>query len=248
MAPLALVTAFALLWVPFGQHAFLIPHWMKVGVFMAPFFLLTAAACRRPEDGPWLRDLRTLTALMLACYILHQAEEHWVDLTGETYAFHGYVNAVLQGAVGAPDTQEILTREAIFVINTSLVWFVGALGILLSPPRVFPALCMAAIILVNAVSHIGAAIGSGVYNPGLATSFVPFIPLALWTFSVAWTHGGGGPVLASVIWAVFAHIVMIGGVLGAMWAELYPESAYFAMLIATAALPALLYRRSIIPH
>lgn len=239
-ATLALLAAFAALWAPLGQHQFLVEHWMKVGAFMAPFLLLAAAAFRSGADGPAWRDLRMLSALMLAAYILHQVEEHWVDASGETYAFHGYVNALLRDAVGAPEDFEVLSGAAIFVINTTLVWLVGALAILLSPPRLFPALCMAAILLINALSHIGAALATGAYNPGVLTSVFPFLPLALWTFWIA-RAVAGRLIVASLLWATFGHVVMVGGVIGATWAELYPEGAYFAMLGATALLPALLF-------
>ncbi|MEM9355466.1 MAG: HXXEE domain-containing protein [Pseudomonadota bacterium] len=241
-ASVMLVLAFTLLWVPLGQHSFLVTHWMKVGALIAPFLLLTAAAFRSQTQGSILHDLRILSALMLAAYILHQVEEHWIDLTGKTYAFHGYVNALLRNAVGAPEETELLTRQAIFVINTSLVWLVGTLAVLLSPPRVFPALCMAAIILINSISHIIAAIGTGAYNPGVATAVFPFIPIALWTFWVA-RRGAGDLIFASLLWAVLSHVVMVGGVIGAMWLQLYPEPAYFALLVAMSILPALLFTR-----
>ena len=236
----SLALAFALLWVPLGQHPFLVLHWMKIGAFAAPFVLLTAAYFRREDDGAVLRDLRVLSVLMLATYILHQVEEHWVDFTGTTYAFHGYVNALLRNAVAAPENAEFITQEAIFVINSTLVWFVGALAVILSPPRLFPALCMASIMIVNAISHIGAAFSTGSYNPGLATAIFALVPVAAWTFWVA-KQQTSELIIASLLWALLAHVVMIGGTLGAMWANIYPETLYFAMLLATALLPALLY-------
>ena len=36
---------FAMLWAPLGQTDFLVEHWMKVGTFAIPFFLLGALAC-----------------------------------------------------------------------------------------------------------------------------------------------------------------------------------------------------------
>lgn len=41
-----------------------------------------------------------------------------------------------------------------------------------APSHLFPALAMAGIVLVNAVSHIGAAVFRLEYNPGLWTALV----------------------------------------------------------------------------
>lgn len=236
-----LVLGFAMLWLPLGQHDFLIAHWMKVGTFMAPFLLFVALAFKgETVEGP---DLQFLSLLMLVAYIIHQFEEHWIDLTGATYAFSPYVNALLQNASGAPETTVILSPLAILVINTSLVWLVGFLAVLLSPRRVFPYLCMAAIILVNAVSHIVAAITTFSYNPGVATSALIFLPMAWFAFRSV-PQASRGVKLASIGWAVFAHIVMIGGALGANRFELFPEVVYFSMLVAISIAPAFLFPAS----
>ncbi|MEL6487364.1 MAG: HXXEE domain-containing protein [Pseudomonadota bacterium] len=233
---LPLAFAFVLLWVPMGQHAFLFAHWMKLGTFMAPFLVLVALATR--EDTPNQPDLQTLSVLMLVAYIVHQFEEHWIDLYGTHYAFYPYVNQLLQGVVGAPETKEILSPAAIFVINTALVWLVGSLAILLSRRTVFPFLCMAAIILVNAISHIAAAIATMSYNPGLATSVLVFLPVAWIAFRSA-KEASSTEKIASIVWAFAAHIVMIGGVLGANALGLYAEGDYFVMLVIMSLIPAM---------
>ena len=53
-----------------------------------------------------------------------------MDVTGATYAFYSQTNEMLLERLGAePGAEFPLTREAIFVINTTLVWLVGALAI-----------------------------------------------------------------------------------------------------------------------
>ncbi|MEM1050914.1 MAG: HXXEE domain-containing protein [Pseudomonadota bacterium] len=233
-----LVLGFAMLWLPLGQHDFLVVHWMKIGTFMAPFLLFVVFALK--QDTMSKSDPQLLSLLMLVAYIAHQFEEHWIDLTGEAYAFSPYVNALLQSASGAPETTVILSPLAILVINTSLVWLVGFIAVLLSPHRFFPYLCMAAIILVNAVSHILAAILTFSYNPGVATSLLVFLPMA-WCAFCSVPQASPGVKFASIAWAVFAHIVMIGGALGANRFELFPELVYFAMLVAISIAPAFLF-------
>mgnify|MGYP001800576106 CR=1 FL=1 len=80
----AFIAAFALLWVPLGQHDFLVQHWMKVGTFMAPFLVLVAFSFSTSEK---LIDARSISLALLVAYILHQFEEHWVDIYGRTFAF-----------------------------------------------------------------------------------------------------------------------------------------------------------------
>ncbi|MEM1050472.1 MAG: HXXEE domain-containing protein [Pseudomonadota bacterium] len=229
-ALLALGLAFALLWVPFGQHKFLFEHWMKIGAFMAPFLVFVALAIHNNRSTPVYHDLQILSVLMLASYILHQVEEHWIDLTGTHYAFYGYVNALLRDALGAPENTEFLDPAGIFVINTSLVWLVGSFAILFSPKRIFPFLCMAAITLINAVSHIAAALMTASYNPGLATSVLIFVPIALLGFYSA-KNAGVSTIVASLLWAILAHVVMVGGIIAVKSAQIISEETYFAMLI-----------------
>lgn len=237
---ICLAFAFAVLWVPLGQHEFLVTHWMKLGAFMAPFLLFVAFSFNTQRSTSVLKDAQYLSLLMLCAYIVHQVEEHWIDATGKGYAFHDYVNGLLGSIVGAPEDTEILTVNAIFVVNTSLVWLVGAIAIAFSRRRIFPVLCLAAIVLVNAVSHTAAAIVSGAYNPGLVTALFPFFPLSLWLFWL-FRHSGAGVIAGSLTWAVFAHAVLMGGAIAANWAGMFPESVYFAMLIGASIIPAFVF-------
>ncbi|MEO1731730.1 MAG: HXXEE domain-containing protein [Pseudomonadota bacterium] len=230
--------AFALLWAPLGQHGFLVEHWMKVGAFMAPFVLLATFAARDFGSRAFYRDPQVLAALLLAAYIAHQVEEHWIDLTGAHYAFYSYVNALLSEVTRAPEGTEWLSPAAIFVINTSLVWLVGALAIALAHRRSFPLLCMAAITLVNALSHVAAGLAKASYNPGLATSVLIFLPLALFVYH-AERKAGIGLIALSVVWAVLAHIVMVGGLVALRFTQVFTEPVYFAALVALSLLPAL---------
>lgn len=240
-----LFLSFALLWVPLGQTAFLIEHWMKVGTFMAPFLTMTAVAFRAPGAGPMRSDIKVLSVLMLVAYIAHQFEEHWIDLTGQTYAFYGYVNALVVQTLDAPAGTEILTPEAIFVINTALVWLVGALAIVRAPAHAFPSLAMAAIILINAIAHIAAAVRGWAYNPGLLTSVLIFVPISLWFYGVVLRRGAAtrADVVIALAWAVMAHVIMVFGMIAANWLKLFSETVYFAMLVLWALVPIGVYSR-----
>ncbi|MEM8617647.1 MAG: HXXEE domain-containing protein [Pseudomonadota bacterium] len=239
---LCLITAFAMLWLPLGQHPFLLEHWMKVGTFMAPFLLLAAFSFGQGDA----RGLRFYALALLIAYIIHQFEEHWVDIYGNTYAFQGAVNDLLKAALGSPDSDvEILTRAGVLVINTSLVWLVGALAIWSASRHAFPTLAMAAIVLVNAFSHIGSAVVSQAYNPGLLTSILLFIPLSVTIYVLLLRQGLTNvfEVMVSIIWAVVAHVVMVGGLIITNWLMLVPEMVYFAALVLWSVVPMLVFRR-----
>ncbi|MEM9742488.1 MAG: HXXEE domain-containing protein [Pseudomonadota bacterium] len=231
-----LTVAFALLWVPFGQHEFLVAHWMKLGVFMAPFLLFAMFVFDTRRPLALFRDASFLAILMLVAYIVHQAEEHWVDLTGQSYAFHAYVNHMLADVLGATQETEYLTETGVFVVNTSLVWLVGSLAILLGRGQLFPVLCMAALILVNGVSHTAAAFLSGEYNPGLVTAVFPFLPLSVWVFWLFWKMNYD-IVLASVGWAMAAHGLLIGGAILSSSGSWFSESLYFLSLVGMSIIP-----------
>ena len=218
----ALVFAFAALWLPLGQYPFLIEHWMKVGTFMAPFLLLVALSFRK-EVG---EVVRMFAVLLLLAYIVHQFEEHWIDIYGRIYAFQGTVNELLLSAPGFPESDvTVLTPASGFVINTSLVWLVAALAIWAGPDHPFPTLAMASIVLVNAASHITSAVLGGAYNPGLLTSVGLFLPLSLFVYVRCFMIGAGSflQILASLLWGILV---------------------YFVVLVARSALPRFLFRDS----
>ena len=233
--------AFAMLWLPLGQHAFLTFHWMKVGTFMAPFLMLVAFSCGQTVR---FKDPSFIGLVVLVAYIGHQFEEHWIDFLGHQYAFYGDVNQLLLTVLGAPsEAIRPLTPEAIFVINTSLVWLVGAIAIWRSPKHIFATLAMAGITLVNGMSHILMGIAQQSYNPGLLTAVVLFLPLAISFYRNVLTTKSASKrqVIASIAWSILAHIIMVAGLLAANWFELMPETAYFAMLIAWSVIPAVLF-------
>lgn len=240
-AGVALVVAFAMLWVPVGQHEFLLLHWMKVGTFMAPFLLLFAFALRNAQDRTSIPQL--FAVFMLIAYIAHQFEEHWIDLFGNVFAFQGSVNALILGVLGVETVSEgepvILTGASIFMINTSLVWLVGALAIWSGAILVAPVLAMIAIALVNAVSHIASALAVGAYNPGLVTSVFIFVPLCIFCYVFLWRErfATGPQIMWSLAWSLAAHIIMVAGVIAANWWRLFPETAYFVLLVMWAILP-----------
>lgn len=229
-----------MLWLPWGQYPFLIHHWMKVGTFLIPFVLLMALSYRR-ADVPLLTDPKTASALMFAAYLCHQFEEHWIDALGNHYAFFSATNEMLNNLLGsANQSKEILTPEAIFIINTSLVWMVGAIAIWGSANSMFPSLALAGITLVNGLTHIAAAIVMRAYNPGLVTAILIFIPLAgnYYLRTLKRLPHTRALIKLSLAWAVLAHVLMVGGIVLMERFKSIPQTTYFALLILWSFLPA----------
>ena len=237
---------FVMLWVPLGQYDFLVNHWMKIGTYSIPFIGIGLFAFSEKELSP-KSNLRFLALLMLVAYIIHQFEEHWVDIYGNAYAFYSFNNNFILSNLGEPNSAiKPLTRESIFVINTALVWLIGILAILRSPRHLFPFFAMAGIIVVNGFVHIMAGIATQVYNPGLLTSIVIFIPLYFW-LTTKLRHSIENfrkLVLRGLIWAILGHILMVAGLLAANWFNLIPEYLYWIMLIAWSILPIVVFSKS----
>ncbi|MEM0911038.1 MAG: HXXEE domain-containing protein [Pseudomonadota bacterium] len=244
---LIIFIAFALLWIPFGQHVFLLDHWMKLGTFMAPM-LMFFAFMFRDLNVPKLKDIKLLSAIMLILYIIHQFEEHWVDVYGNIYAFQGFLNITLTGFVGATNAgASIISKVDIFVINTSLVWLLGCLAIAQAPHHIFPSLCMAGIILINAISHIVSSAANASYNPGVLTSLVLFVPFALWYYRSLLRRRVASKlhIACSLLWAVIAHIIMILGLLSSNYFNVIESINYHVILILYSISPNLLFSKQV---
>jgi len=242
----SILLLFVMLWLPLGQQDFLLDHWMKVGTYAIPFLLIGAFSLIQEEirEQIWANG-RFVGILMLIAYIVHQFEEHWIDVYGNYYAFYDFNNNFVLSALGEPDSDiRPLTKEAIFVINTSLVWLVGALAIWSSPKRVFPLIAMASIIVVNGVVHILASFANWAYNPGVVTSIIIFVPCYI-VFARSLLRSSKSYrklLLAGLLWAVVAHVVMVLGMLLANWFHVFPEYVYFILLVIISVLPLAFYR------
>lgn len=237
---------FLLLWMPMGQHDFLVNHWMKIGVYAIPFLGMGIFAFRiNGESDKFYEDFRFLGVAMLVIYIAHQFEEHWIDLYGNTYAFHSFNNNFILDKLGEPSsTIQPLTKESVFVINTSLVWLTGLLAIAKSPRHLFPFFAMAGIIVVNGLVHSVAALVTLSYNPGLLSAVVIFLPFYFWILgrSRALRINCKKLITGGLIWAFLAHVIMVGGLLLANWFHIIAEPLYWCVLIFWSVLPIFVMR------
>lgn len=240
-----LIVFFLMLWLPMGQQGFLTEHWMKVGAYLAPIVLLFSFAGRTKSDGPWFRDVRLLAALLLTAYLIHQVEEHWIDLMGRIYPLHEILNSLLRDRIGE-SAYGAMTPKTLFLINTSLVWLPGLLAILTAPRHVFPTLAMAGIVLINGVAHLGQSLFGLSYNPGLLTAVVLFVPLGVTCYIVMLRRPDIRPkhIVASIVWGVGAHGLLIIGLMASAVYEWVPVGVYYLALIGWSILPSLVFRET----
>jgi Protein of unknown function with HXXEE motif len=182
------------------MSAWLYRHWVAAALCMGIFLLLLMPALTPSWDLPIL-----LIYLQIPVYMLHQVEEHTND------RFRKFVN---QRAFGGVDA---LTPESILAINLPGVWGVTLLSL-------YAALFFGVgwgltgiyLVLVNGLAHVGGAVVSRAYNPGLWTGMVLFLPAggtALWSVSstpgVSGIHQAVGLGFAVVIHAaiiVYGHL------------------------------------------
>ncbi len=105
------------------------------------------------------------------------------------------------------------SRRRLFVaVNVPLIWVVGLICALLSRRHPLIGLGLYGVFPANAISHIGAFVKTGHYNPGLLTAFLIQVPFAIW---VAYAMAGDRRVGKSGIAVLFAagvglHAVLLG--------------------------------------
>jgi hypothetical protein len=160
------------------MYARLEQYWVYGG-FLAGVLMLILLPVRARDSSSAL----VVVFLQLPVYMLHQYEEH-------DDRFRLFVNRMSGGG------KEVLSHQAVFTINVSGVWgVIDASFSLAFYISIGYGLIAIYLTLVNAVAHIGAAVASHSYNPGLATAALLFVPVGVFGFrelqqtgEVGWHH------------------------------------------------------------
>lgn len=232
---------FAALWLPLGQQGYLWAAWpeMALGAGCA---ILLALAVLRPGPGAGRRSAQAVLLLVLAVYMLHQFEEHGVDLLGQHYVFEAAINAILGPGLGcAPNAQCPFDPQTIYLVNTIAVWWVLASVIAAGAGAPAADLMAVSVMPVNALTHIGAALGQLGYNPGLATAVLLFLPVGIGaTVWLARVHDVPTRIVAvSLLYGAALHLLIAAGIAAVVWGWIGP-TGYGLALFAAASVPALL--------
>lgn len=177
----------------------LVSYWVYGG-FLAAFLLL---GLMPTFTRSW--DLALiLVFLQLPVYMLHQLEEHDDD------RFRRFINELIGGG------RDVLSKEAVFVINVPGVWGVNLLSILLA---FFLDLGFGLIgiylTLINGLVHLAQAIRLRRYNPGLVSAILLFLPLGGWALAAVMRTGSVtiGYHLLGLGSAVAIHLAIVGWIL-----------------------------------
>ncbi len=167
---------------------------------------------RSKEAGSRFRDPAWLACLMLPLYMIHQFEEHGIDLLGRHYHFIEEICGVV-AREGQPCPAD---PEFIFAVNCGGgVWIPGALAIAFRHRRPLVGACALGIPAVNALAHLGQAVVLGRYNSGVVTSLVLFVPgcaFALGQLRKSGVLRGARP-LRVVATGGILHALLIGSLL-----------------------------------
>ena len=171
------------------------------GIFFIGLFLLGGFV--HGPDGARDRVL-IFNWVLLFIYLIHQYEEHGVDLFGRVYFFHEYASQVLESK-GLE-----LTPAAIFRINTLTVWFSFLIAIWGGRHFTWPSLAAAGLVFTNGLFHIAIAVSRSEYNPGLVTAIVLFLPISTLYFRLIPAACGHGwkAIVASILFGVASHALL----------------------------------------
>lgn len=221
------MTAFSHLW-----------PWIGVGLATLVLLGLLFGDLRGDRTVPRTHDMVWLAWAATTAYLLHQFEEHGIDVEGMPYAFRG----LLCAKFGFADAATCPIPDAfITAVNIPVVWLAGPISALLG--RRWPAIALSYVSVpaVNAIAHIGPAGVAGSYNPGLLTAVLLFLPLSLWTFRVALRRPNLGPraVAATILSGVVLHAVLMLS-LKAYLADWLGEPALLVIQVINPIIPALL--------
>lgn len=186
-----------------------------IGGAAALVLLLLLFGSRLLQSNPNLprwHDVVWLSWMADAVYLLHNVEEYGVDLLGKAHAFPDSLCATLNLPLypACP-----IPPPFFLAVNLSLFWVVGPVAALLSRRYPLVGLSLYSVISINMLAHIASIVTSGrIYNPGLFTALVLFLPLSIW---VARTCFGRGLLPYSalgllVFCGVFLHVILAASV------------------------------------
>ena len=215
--------------------------WPWLGLALVPILLVllfyTDLLRGDPKIPRW-KDYLWLAWLLLPVYMIHQFEEHGIDLRGHYYAFR----EALCGALGFPYPSTCPLSEAFFTaVNLGTVWGSALISGLWGRGRPLLALAAWGIPAINGVTHIAQAIYRLQYNPGLLTSIILFLPLSVWVIRRAMAEpsiGRSGAMLILKV-GVSVHVVLIGSILVFVSGKL-SEGTLIAVNLLNTGVPALI--------
>ena len=134
--------------------------------------------------------------LSLPVYMNHQCEEH------DDNRFATFLNGMMgPGKRG-------LSAAAIWIVNVIFVWFLLLAVFHLATRTLGWGVLAAYLLAINGILHMIWAVKFRKYNPGLWTSILLFIPLAIWIFATVPATLSSHIVSAVLVIAIHAGIMI----------------------------------------
>jgi hypothetical protein len=167
----------------------LAPGLAVIGAVLWLFFFRAAPAS---EQG--------MFAALFVLYMVHQIEEHlWPG------GFRQFTNAHIFQS-GNDDWP--VSMGGVALVNVGFVWLPLALAVLWPGPLRWVGLAWIGLTFVNAITHIIASLRFRVYNPGLVTAVLLFLPFTIWALATQVANGmlSGGEVTLILLLGVLLHV------------------------------------------
>jgi len=124
---------------------------------------------------------RALFAALLVIYFIHQIEEHlWPGgfrQFADAHMFHS-------GNDNWP-----VNIDGVALVNTAFVWLPIALAAIFPQTLRWVGLAWVGLTLINGIIHIVTTIRLRIYNPGLVTSIVLFLPFTIYVLALEVERG-----------------------------------------------------------
>jgi hypothetical protein len=176
--------------------AFISANWQKAPPALA--LIGIAAWIVLFRDTP--TSTQSLFFALLVIYMLHQTEEHlWPG------GFRQFTNAHVFKS-GNDDWPVDIGGVAL--VNIAWVWLPVGAAALMPGTLYWIGLGWIGLTLVNAITHIVSSIRFRIYNPGLVTSIVLFVPFTVWFLTIEYTRGAlsGADIVVTLLLGVVLHI------------------------------------------
>jgi Protein of unknown function with HXXEE motif len=141
-----------------------------------------------------------LFAALLVIYMLHQTEEHlWPG------GFRQFTNAYVFKSGNDDWPVDI---DGVALVNIGYVWLPAGLAALFPEPLRWLGLAWIGLTLINALTHIVSSLRFRVYNPGLVTSIVLFVPFTVYVLALEASRGmlSGAEIAFIAIGGVALHV------------------------------------------
>lgn len=176
--------------------SFIAANWQKALPVLSAIGILAWIAAFRHDP----LSERALFAGLLVIYLLHQIEEHlWPG------GFRQFANAHVFKS-GNEDWP--VDRGGVALINIGLVWLPVGLAAAFPQPLRWLGLAWVGLTLVNAIIHIVTTIRLRIYNPGLVTAILLFLPFTVFVLALESARGtlSAAGIAIIVVAGVVLHI------------------------------------------